>query len=877
MASLEYKLICCSAKLTLDDAVRHLHHFCETLPRAQYVDPRPIFTFSKTGEAVTAKVVLPSSVDASVREACSGSHWRSERCARNDAALEAYIALHHAGLVNDHLLPLKFDPEAHEATLAVEKRPSLVDVPAQVDVWPDLVASEWQSQSLLYKSSVSVLSGGVPISKMLMTLPLALPQKINFKLYWDATNSFDVEIGPGRSVRYHQEHIDSHAKCTHLILRSIYKYRMESDSTDFVCLFAPAIAGDLQTWMKTVSGSKPAITLMEKDINPSHVGLIRDLMRNESPHIFHNIDVVRTNLLEDPPSARKVMPCEWPVGSVEDKVFVKTTRLSKRSDFLHKIPLHIYGMAIAQKMNYQMLPAYKCKVDNLPFEFSQFAMLIPSIMHQAELHIAAESCRSRLLSTIQVDDLNLVVTATTASVASEQTDYQRLEFLGDSILKFFTSLTIMSEHLTWHEGFLSAKKDHVVSNSRLASSALQLGLAGFIRTIPFTGHKWRPLYNSKPSGDHVKETREMSTKTLADVVEALIGASYVDGGPEKVLKCLAVFLPEIPWAPLSQQIKKIHEIYEVDIQFPPHFSQLENLINYTFTTKALLVEALTHPTHHGSYNCASYQRLEFLGDPILDNIIVTNAYSYEPSLPTPSLHLIRTAFANASFLAFLALKHSIPITRYDATGGYEGFSAVEITVSVHIWHFMRSAEPKIRQAQQSCVSRYNSLREEILRALNNGHRYPWGLFTQLDAPKFFSDLIESILGAIYIDTHGSIKACQSFLEHLGVMEYLKRAMNGEFALLHPKEELGILADREKVKYVTAKEADEDGEEEDRKILTSAVWVGEREIAKVTGGVSVMDVETRVADEAIRILKEERGSMENPSDLALLNRYVRENR
>ena len=95
------------------------------------------------------------------------------------------------------------------------------------------------------------------------------------------------------------------------------------------------------------------------------------------------------------------------------------------------------------------------------------------------------------------------------------------------------------------------------------------------------------------------------------------------------------------------------------------------------------------------------------------------------------------------------------------------------------------------------------------------------------------------------------------------MRYLQRVMEGNVALLHPKEELGMLADVEKVKYVVEKveEVEQGGGR-----LSCGVWVGKREIVKVGGGISVIEVETRGAEEAGRILKAERAKRaekENP--------------
>ena len=767
-----------------------------------------------------------------------------------DAAFEAYKALYHAGLVSDNLLPLKFDLEKDEARSAVEKRPSLVEVPAQIDIWSEFVSKEWQGQPTFYESSVSFKNEGGTISQILMVLPLELPNAIDFDIFWDATTSFKVMVRPLRSVPYCEERLVLYRSCTALLLRSIYRERMDKN-TDFTCIFIPQCVESLSAWLNAASGLNSATTILDLNMNQLQVGLVRDLKSNRMPHVFHGVEPLPSDFQDSPSNgAKKTM-----FKHIDNGLYLKVSRLPKRADFLHGIPLG--NLKSAKQAGVIYLSASHCEVDKLPIEFSRFAMLIPSIMHQVELHVAAEFCRKSLLHSVDINDLNLVTTATSASVAREQTDYQRLEFLGDSILKFMTSLTIMAEHLNWHEGFLSGKKDHTVSNANLASSALKVGLAQYIRTTVFTGHKWRPLYNSKLTTHELKATREMSTKTLADVVEALIGASYLDGGLAKVLQCLAIFLPAIPWAPLSQQVPKLYNSYDISLQYPHHFRELEELIGYTFIAKALLVEALTHPSHHGPNTSASYQRLEFLGDSILDNIVVIAAYNHKPPIPTFSLHLLRTALVNASILAFLCLNHSIPIDRYNVIRNPSGnFSTSESSNFVQIWCFMRNAVPKFPQVLQPCLERYDTLRDHILNALHHGQHYPWVLFAQLEAPKFFSDLIESLLGAIYIDTQGSLEACESFLDHIGLMRYLKRVLSGDVALLHPKEEVGQLANMEKVKYVVAWEKGEQGEEEHGRRLNCALWVGEREIIKVGDGVSVIEVETRAAEEAVKILKAE---------------------
>ncbi|KAL5317071.1 hypothetical protein ACEPPN_016125 [Leptodophora sp. 'Broadleaf-Isolate-01'] len=68
------------------------------------------------------------------------SAWRTERAARKEAAFQAYVALHEAGLVNDNLLPLN-----REGTVVRDEReelPSIMEVSEQLNPWVSL-AKAW--------------------------------------------------------------------------------------------------------------------------------------------------------------------------------------------------------------------------------------------------------------------------------------------------------------------------------------------------------------------------------------------------------------------------------------------------------------------------------------------------------------------------------------------------------------------------------------------------------------------------------------------------------------------------------------------------------------------------------------------------------------
>ncbi len=95
-------------------------------------------------------------------------------------------------------------------------------------------------------------------------------------------------------------------------------------------------------------------------------------------------------------------------------------------------------------------------------------------------------------------------------------DNEQLEFLGDAILGFVVSACLVRRFPSAPEGRLSKLKAHLVSAARLHEVAQTLSLGDFL----FLGR------GEEMSGGRAKKA------LLADAMEALIAALYLDGGLE---------------------------------------------------------------------------------------------------------------------------------------------------------------------------------------------------------------------------------------------------------------------------------------------------------------------------------------------------------
>lgn len=103
-----------------------------------------------------------------------------------------------------------------------------------------------------------------------------------------------------------------------------------------------------------------------------------------------------------------------------------------------------------------------------------------------------------------------------SAAATPEDSYERLEFFGDSVLGLVIAQYLFEHHVDWDQGLLSKAKSSIVQEAPLAQVALRLGLDEFLEL--------------SPSEEATGGRRRASI--LADVMEATIGAVYLESGLE---------------------------------------------------------------------------------------------------------------------------------------------------------------------------------------------------------------------------------------------------------------------------------------------------------------------------------------------------------
>ena len=165
---------------------------------------------------------------------------------------------------------------------------------------------------------------------------------------------------------------------------------------------------------------------------------------------------------------------------------------------------------------------------------------------------------------------------------------------------------------------------------------------------------------------------------------------------------------------------------------------------------------------------------------------------------------------------------------------------------------MLHSSPRLLDDQLVTSGRWEQQGRNIERALNEDETYPWAALTWLQAPKFLSDMVESLLGAMFLDSKGDLDVVRGVLRKLGVLRVLERIVDGDVDVLHPVSRLALWAAKNnfKVEYRIP----------DRKegVVSCAVVVNEREVVVLEdqwrGRVSKESVRFAAAEAAMKILR-----------------------
>ncbi|KAI0069087.1 ribonuclease III [Artomyces pyxidatus] len=235
----------------------------------------------------------------------------------------------------------------------------------------------------------------------------------------------------------------------------------------------------------------------------------------------------------------------------------------------------------------------------------------------------------------------------------------------------------------------------------------------------------------------------LGDKAVADVAEAIIGAAYVTGGREialKASKALNIAVPSVDrWSDFGR--KALAPPPDVTAQLKPGTVEaVEAILGRKFQRPHLLAQALTHASIQG-YEMTCYERLEFIGDAILDFLVIRHIYDRDTQLSPGALTLLKGAMVSNSALAAICI--------------YAGLHEHLMFESFNLANNIKAYAEALKIKQN----------EEYELAAQEG-RSPGQYWLETEPPKAISDVVESVIGAIYISDDFNPDGAQSFFDRV---------------------------------------------------------------------------------------------------------------
>eukprot|EP01031_Cornospumella_fuschlensis_P027215 gene27215-32881_t len=334
-----------------------------------------------------------------------------------------------------------------------------------------------------------------------------------------------------------------------------------------------------------------------------------------------------------------------------------------------------------------------------PALFFYMSLVLPSIMYRLCTLLLAVECRDHIGSLASTPDaatslpLSLVLESITPTRAHEMYSSQRLEFYGDTVLKLLCSVDLFMKHPYFNQESLTIFRGRTISNNNLCHVAHSSSLAQYVRAVLVSsGHECvllsppglcganapvaldgsalptslRNVNIQKTSGleesflvalyscENQWVQSPLVGKVMADLVEAIIGALYTHKTSLDIvisfLRQLGLISSDFDEVRAEYFLRAMDSIFE---GFQPlladwQVNELQNILGYNFVNPALLHMAVTRTSKSATHN---YERLELLGDAVLDFLVVVNLMQQEDLQTEGDLTNAKIAMVNNAVLA----------------------------------------------------------------------------------------------------------------------------------------------------------------------------------------------------------------------------------
>jgi endoribonuclease Dicer len=738
-----YKVHETGACISGGSSISLLYKYCSRLPHDEFFQPKPEFQFKPVDEfgGTICRITLPANAPISEIES---SLLPSTEAAKKDACLKAVHELHNLGVLNDFLLPDSKDEIEDELSddefdfdnIKGEgcSRGDLYEMRV-----PVLFKQKWDpSTSCVNLHSYYIMFVPHPADRIykkfgfFMKSPLPVEaETMDIDLHLAHQRSVSVKIFPSGVTEFDNDEIRLAELFQEIALKVLFErgelipdfvpLELQDSSRTSKSTFYLLLPLCLHDGESVISVDWVTIrNCLSSPIFKTPSVLVEDIFPPSGSHLklangCWNIDDVKNSLVFTTYSKQFYFVADIchgrngfsPVKESSTKSHVESiyklygVELKHPAQPLLRVkPLcHVRNLLhnrMQTNLEPQELDEYfieippelsHLKIKGLSKDIGSSLSLLPSIMHRMENLLVAIELKHVLSASIpEIAEVSghRVLEALTTEKCHERLSLERLEVLGDAFLKFAVSRHLFLHHDSLDEGELTRRRSNVVNNSNLCRLAIKKNLQVYIRDQALDptqffafGHPCRVTCDEVASKEVHSLNRDLGIlesntgeircskghhwlykKTIADVVEALVGAFLVDSGFKGAVKFLKWIGVNVDFESLQVQDACIASRRYLPLTTRNNLETLENQLDYKFLHKGLLVQAFIHPSYnrHGG---GCYQRLEFLGDAVLDYLMTSYFFTVFPKLKPGQLTDLRSLSVNNEALANVAVSFSL--------------------------------------------------------------------------------------------------------------------------------------------------------------------------------------------------------------------------
>ncbi|KAB8342706.1 hypothetical protein FH972_022306 [Carpinus fangiana] len=333
-------------------------------------------------------------------------------------------------------------------------------------------------------------------------------------------------------------------------------------------------------------------------------------------------------------------------------------------------------------------------------------------------------------------------------------NYEVLEFIGDTFLKMSTTISIFSLYGYEDEFHMHVHRMLMVCNANLMKNAKAKGYYKYIRAVSFSRRTWYPelkQLGGKSVGSNSSKLG-LGDKTIADICEAAIGAALVanvESGYcdltrfDDAVRAVTHFVEDqnhimLKWSDYVTAYQTKLPKYVSEESTASQRDLVDKLAldhPYRFRYARIARSAFSHPSYPRSWEpgIPSYERLEFLGDSLLDMACVLHLY---------------IKFGNKHDPQWLT-EHKMAM----ASNKFLGAVCVKLGFHKH----MRFAHSAIEKSMRDYVAEISEIEAD-----HPGERDYWVLAR--DPPKCLPDIVEAYVGAMFVDSGFDFGEVQRFFD-----------------------------------------------------------------------------------------------------------------